>query len=356
MVEAHWIESVEEFQKISKKWDDAILSQNEPNPFLLSNFILTWWQHYQKGVHFKIFLIFEKEHLVGGIPLFLDSKERLFYPGGITANYTNPFFDATKNNFWDIFLNVLSRDKNWSSCHLRRHSRDANFKESNQLIIQKYVSDYTYLIEFQKGESEFQVPKKLQYYIRRGQREFQNKGVLEFISGISEEEFPFIYENYVSLCNRVFLDKSQKSEFENRQYKLYFFDLLNSFLKRNWLGMNILKFNQEVVAIHFGYDVGKTLGYVLTTYDPTYAKWNPGHLLLFNLCELARKKNKWAVDLYTGGHYYKRQWSNCVRPVWQVDLYPKCFKNYFYANWRKFLSSDTTKSKIKNAYNKILGF
>ena len=148
------------------------------------------------------------------------------------------------------------------------------------------------------------------------------------------------------------MEKIQRSAFDDPTYQNYFQDLLLQFCKVGRLDMNYIKLNQAVIAIHFGYNVGLDLNYVLTTYDPKYSKFNPGHLLIFYLCQLAQKRQQAHIDLFTGEHYYKRQWSDKKLPIWRLSIYPKIARNYFYAPLNHYRHTYFMRQKISKLRSK----
>ena len=125
-MEYHWIEDIKEFQTLSKKWDEILITSGNGNPFLLSDFILTWWSYYSEGKALRILAIFKDQALIGGIPLYLKQEgwkrgylRSLYYIGDSAANYTEPLVCASSlEDFWPVFVQALDHKQDWDRLHL----------------------------------------------------------------------------------------------------------------------------------------------------------------------------------------------------------------------------------------------
>ena len=345
-----WIENINEFNDIARFWDESLLASKEDNPFLLSNFICTWWKHYSNGLRLRIFLVYKDNNIVGGLPL-CEKNGYMEYPGRWAANYTE-FLSIDKNinrqAVWDKFLEALKERKDWKRIYLSRYRLDRlNFYQPNTkqdpvhkgLLFYTSKSEHTYMLEIPDDFSKYiyRLPKTMRYYIRRSEKEFSKLGEIKLCSLKDGGEIDALIDKYIKLSIDSFKRRNKKSSFEDSKYCNFFKELIYGYFKVGYLDANILKLNNKVIAIHFGYSLGNNLNYVFPVFDMDFAQLNPGHLLIYKLVELGSKRGDNLFDLYTGGHLYKEQWSDYKKDVMSVEIRP-----------------DTLGSRVKSVANKLI--
>jgi hypothetical protein len=106
-MECLWIEDIRQFQDIAQEWDEAIVVSGADNPFLLSDFIESWWKYYSKKRRLSIFAIYDRGQIVAGIPLCakrIHLRKTLTHIGGCDANVTHFFSKNNQLNFIDHLI------------------------------------------------------------------------------------------------------------------------------------------------------------------------------------------------------------------------------------------------------------
>jgi len=331
-MEYRWIEDIDEFRRIAGKWDGALLASGEDNPFLLSDFLLTWWRHYSKGFKLRVFVLLRDGQIVGGLPLAADRRGCLEYPGGINANYTEFLSVGGGLPFWDYFVRGLHEFKGWRCVRLKRFREDrlnapklrGAVDEHKGMIMDIYDSDPTYLIDIPQDFKGYinRLPKKLRYYVKRSEEEFSKLGTLGLASPKSPAEVIALADTCIGFSRDSFRRRKRQSAFEDSANCLFFKELMSSFFKAGYLDANALTLNGRTIAVHFGYSIANNLNYIFPSFDAEFARFNPGHLLIYKLVELGSKRKNRLFDLYTGGSLYKEQWSDRKENVVSVEMRP----------------------------------
>lgn len=330
-----WIESIDEFRNIAKEWDEAVCFSGEDNPFLLSSFILTWWKFYSADLQLRVFVVYDDNNIIGGLPLYRDKKAYLRYPGGSAAAYTELLSIKSKGHLiWKVFLKALGERKDWRCLYLKRYKKSQFDMRQSQLImnytgadifVDVYKSGYAYLIDVPESFSDYvnYLPKKLRYYIRRAQEKFSKLGAINLFSLNSEYELENWCDKYIQLSCDSFRERNRESNFENNKYCLFFKELVREFFRARHLDAYALKLNNRIIAIHFGYSIRNNFNYLFPAFDVNFAELNPGHLLIYKLIELASKRKSKIFDLYTGYRFYKQQWCNRKEEILSIEIRPK---------------------------------
>lgn len=330
--QSQWIENPSEFGMLSEAWDAALRRSGDDNPFLLSEFVLTWWKYFGNGLRLRILVIRNGDTIVGGLPLLCDQGGLLTFPGGIAANYTEWLAMQDQHRLWPILLEALAERTDWQRLRLPRYrasrlttDRDVLRQAARErgLLCDVLETDQTYLIMLSDGSRGcFQrLPRKLRTSLRRSERELARFGPISLRSSDRWETVRDWFSLYCQFSVRAFQQRKQESAFEDDHYRMFVRDFLEQACRNHYIDANVLTVGERIIAMHFGYAIRDHLNYVFTTFDSEFARWGPGHLLIYRLVQLAEQRRNPLIDLFTGEQLYKRQWSNRKEPVLCVELW-----------------------------------
>ncbi len=363
-MEYRWIEDVKEFQKISKEWDRAVICSGEDLPFLLSDFLITWWKHYFRDyLKLRIFVVYRHGVLIGGLPLCQNRRGYLEYPGRIAANYTEFFSSEDKQFIWDVFLRAINELDDWRGIYLNRIRKSsvdmdilkaAASRYAKEIFLDVHKYGLSYLIDIPKSFPEYIscLPKKLRYYIRRSEKGFSELGKISLYSLNDRGNIGEVADTYIKLSRKTFNDRHKDSAFDDARFCEFFKELLVKFRLAGYLDANVLKLNDRAIAIHFGYSIRNNLNYVFTTFETDFSLLNPGHLLIYKLLELGVIRKNVLFDLYTGDHLYKRQWSNRQEEVVTIEMRPRNVESAL----RRLVSIKIRRHLFTDKVKKAVGF
>ena len=325
-----WINNPEKFQVIANKWDEALFESCDDNRFLLSFFILIWWKYYAEKREFLIFVVYEKNQIIGGIPLCVEiknGKRKLVYPGETAANYTEFLSINPKINLLNLLANELVKRSDWDVLCLDRFRTSKLIHNSSKALpseirLISYNSSPAYVIDLNKDDilTFSWLPKKLRYYLRKSREGLSNIGNIELVQLTERNEIIRIIDEFYKLGVKSFSSRGKINEFEDEKYKSYFKELLLEYHKNEMLDVNVLYVNDLIIAIHIGYTLTKNLNYVLTTINWEVSELNPGHQLLFELVKLGASRGDQYLDMYTGDVLYKRQWCTEKKSVNKIII------------------------------------
>lgn len=343
-MEFYWIEDPNEFKEISVRWDKFLIEEKAHNPFLLSDFILTWWKYYQKGRQFRFLVFYDNNQIQGGIPLYLGQRKwkhgflrTLTYVGDGTANYTEPhisqrmsvslFIEALKQrNDVDLIYLTDVRHSHFLVSELQKPSSAERFR------VQAIQDHYNWAIDLSGGVELFlkKLPGKLRRDIRSCRRRaVKELGKVDLIRLFGEEEIRKCFEIYISLSQESFKKRGEKSACLDTRYAHFFRDFFMLMEKNQRFDAHILKAGEEILAISFAYRFGKGFNWVLTTFNYQHRHLSPGYLLIEELIREVQKRGESYYNWYGYKTFPKHQWCNLKKPLYRVKL----FKNHFYLHW-----------------------
>jgi CelD/BcsL family acetyltransferase involved in cellulose biosynthesis len=339
-MEYRWIEHIDEFIKIKDEWDDALVSANMDNPFLLSDLIVSWWKYYSTDKYLRIFVIKKNGVVKGGIPLY--SKKisfgrgmlrRLEYMGDSAANLTEPFYVHGIPSFFDLFIKKVFECGFWDVIilpRIRGHVKNEIVESLryNKAVKNTVVKDggINASININQDPETYisTLSKRLRRYLRNC-RSSAEKTIGEVVlEKMEQDEIKPYFDLYVNFSIKSYLNRGKQSAFSDKRQRLFFLDLLISLEEKNLLDAHVLKFGENVAAVSFGYRYGKGFKWILTTYNPEFEKLRPGHILISELLREAYLNKDPYFEMYSGREvFYKQQWCNDFAPLYKFLFFNK---------------------------------
>lgn len=329
-MKSYWIEDIKEFGDVAKEWDEALIASGENNPFLLYDFITTWWEYYSPGRNLMIYVIREGKKIVAGIPLCMERRnfrKTIVHVGGCNANVTHFFsrdkeLDFAKNlmaslekrNDWDIFI----LDRVLSTNPFARH-----ISPNSKFICYTFNADSNGIIDLTGGyEKVFKnLNKRLQRYLKSAKHQAADKGGFKLHRISGESNLRKLFKEFKALSIKSFRTRNSISAFEDGSCGKFFEELFVKHDKKKRLDAHKLTMASDTLGISFGYRFGKGFKWILTTFNPDFYKLRPGYLLLEALVNEAIDRGDPYFDMYYGGEmFYKKQWSTKTIPLKRIEI------------------------------------
>ena len=333
VMEIRWIKDIEEYKSIRDDWDKALEASNADNPFLLSDLIITWWEHFGDYKELRIFVLYEDGQIVGGFPLYVNRLPLKYMKlrclqqiGDGFANVTEPFYVISSGEFKKYFYNGLKIIKAWNFLDLPRlgiSARNYQFKNDGFKVI-SVSPDTNPIIEIENDAESYIMSrgKNLRNNVRKARKKAKKIGDISLIKINNIPEIKTAYDNYIDYSVSSFSRRGKKSAYADKKISEFTLNLINAFALKNHIDAHILKFGDVTAAISFGYRFKKGFKWIFTSYNPELHNISPGHTLIFELINFSYKNNDPYYDMFAGGNvYYKQQWCNKFVPLYKVKIF-----------------------------------
>ncbi len=102
-----------------------------------------------------------------------------------------------------------------------------------------------------------------------------------------------------------------------------FFRALVRSLPLEWLLFSVVLFNDEPIAMHFGFEYGGRITWYKPAFDTKYAKHSPGEVLIKYLLEYALERNVQELDFTIGDEPFKYRFANHTRHNHAARIYKR---------------------------------
>ncbi|MBI5195854.1 MAG: GNAT family N-acetyltransferase [Nitrospirae bacterium] len=364
-----WIENIGEYNDIAVMWDEALISSGNYNPFLLSDFIITWWRHFHNNLRLRIFVVYDDGKICGGLPLYIKNGEFrngfagvLHYIGGTAANYTEPFCIADSTKILTLLKDALSKRDDWDVLRLTDVRADNKLVEEcrNCLPDNKFrfymVQDHmNWAVDLSAGAENYfsTLSNKFKRDLRRRRKHaFKHYGELKLKEITGREEVERYFDIYTEFSLRAFNERNQGSIFENKKYSVFLRDLLVLMDQKQRLYAHVLFAGDKIMAVSFGYRFGKGFNWVLTSFNYEYKYVRPGYLLIEELVKEICSKGETYYNWYGHGQFYKAQWCNKQSPLFQFFLARQTLKGFYYITLQRIKIGAKSNNMLRNIVKK----
>ncbi|MBM3251227.1 MAG: GNAT family N-acetyltransferase [Candidatus Omnitrophica bacterium] len=365
-MEYRWIENIEEFQLIADEWDKALIATQDNNPFLLSDFIITWWR-YHSNRQLRILVVYDGGEIAGGIPLFINNEKLsngfarvLRYTGLEFANYTEPLYGASDFKFMPVLLNALRQRKDWDVLHLT-DIRSGNklmmecpdYPVSREILLYTLQDHLNWAVDLSSGVNNYitnlskaGISKRMSRYLK-SRRKYINKnyGELELRQITGEAEIRRYFDLYIKFSINSFYSRYRRSMFEKPVSSTFMREFLVIMDRKKRLDAHLLCAEDKVLAISFGYRFGQGFNWAFTAFDYNYKYVKPGYLLIEEIIKEIIKRGQTYYNWYGHGAFYKSEWCNVQLPLFQLFLVRPGLRGMYYQKIKKI------KSKLKSHKN-----
>ena len=126
MAEVEWIEDAEALAALAPEWDALLLRSGVDDPFLTSDFLITWWRHFGAGRGLRVAAVRAAGVLWGGLPLYAErarGRVWLRFPGAedfALANRTELLAPVGSIGALEAVTRALAERDDWDVLELAR--------------------------------------------------------------------------------------------------------------------------------------------------------------------------------------------------------------------------------------------
>lgn len=163
--------------------------------------------------------------------------------------------------------------------------------------------------------SEFK--KKKRYNLRTTVKKSDDYGI-EFISSVDESLHKECLSALMCIHKKRSAQRGIKSSFSGDEVeKLHNYICDNSIFAKFYL----LKFEDRVIAVIYGFEYGKRFFYYQVSHDPEFEDFSPGAVLLYKVIEDCCARGVEEFNFLQGGEGYKKVWAKDSRDLYRSILY-----------------------------------
>jgi len=339
-MELKTVESISEFKPYIKAWD-TLINNSACGVFMHSAWLVPWFEIYGSKNPWKIFMVFNGETLIGGLPV-ISGTELMDYPGvkvarpagTLPVDWVNDVsFPVSEQNsheviqfVWPHIMQFSQADDLfvWDILDVMDPIKDQLPKKSRLLMgfNEKYYKRYPFLELATKFEDTLQnISKKLRknwrYYIRNLEN---SKKPYEYEWIKSGENVQDIMRELYHLHAQRWDDKASKStDFMSPISQKFHSKIATSFASHGLLRFSNIKIDNKYAAILYGYVYKKKYYAIVHGLDPVWDDFSPGNLVFRHSILKAGEEGKTKYEFMKGRQRYKLRY--CKESTYNVSLF-----------------------------------
>ena len=264
------IQDTEQFRVLKDDWNQLVENSAHPQPFLLWEWIFTWWEVYAKSSYeLTILTVYEDEKLVAIAPFYIDNSHFLLkgrlrmlgegeafedevvshYPDVITLNGHR---DSVVNALVDY---LLSHESNWRFGQFRFMLGNSVLNDMQKRLASQYdhytvSSSQSYAIELPQSPEEYvaSLSRSMRKQFRSRLNRMESSGEIKILSA-HEFDDPHEALKILERLHRARWEKRGVScIFDSIAFKTFHKKLLNRLLDQGVIDIRVMYHNDEAVA------------------------------------------------------------------------------------------------------------
>jgi len=311
-----------------------LLNRCRPNHvFMTWEWFFAWWKHFMQGRELFVLVVQDKGEIIGILPLmlFILPKEQiklryLHFIGFRFEQAWNDWIDIIAVRKGEVIRAALeylkTRQYLWDYLDLWQIPEDSDTlaiisdlaPRAGFSFEKQPVATCPYLPTTSNWETYYHASslKRARGDIERQIRRLGARGKLE-VQWIEAANLVVDLESFFDLYERRWTALNQRAMFSQEVYRNFYRTLAQVF-PRELLDCSFLKLDGRVIAAHFGFRYNHKLYLCTPTFDPDYAEFGPGKILLRYMIENCfADPSIHEFDFLAGSEAYKFQWATGER-------------------------------------------
>jgi CelD/BcsL family acetyltransferase involved in cellulose biosynthesis len=313
------------FAALAGEWDDLVLAQPRPSPFLLHGWLLEWIRHYGPDGEVRVLVARRDGRLVGALPLIVNR---------VAGLRVLQFLGATQSALGDLLLADGGDDEAGralvAAASGGRHdladlfglpagSRLAATLPASRLRLVERVE--APVLDLSAGWDEVYRSKtssKKRNLHKRRRRQLAEQGT-ELTTEVARtvEELEPALEDAFRLHELRWAGRPDGSHFATETGKRFHRAALRAVGAQDRIRIVTLKLDGRAIAFHYYFLLAGRMYVHRLAFDPALARLSPGQVNTLDALEAAAAEGATLVEYLGGGERYKLELSDRLEPLHQ---------------------------------------
>jgi CelD/BcsL family acetyltransferase involved in cellulose biosynthesis len=312
------------FAALAVEWDELVLAQPRPSPFLLHGWLLEWIRHYGPGGEVRVLVARRDGRLVGALPLIVNR---------IAGLRVLQFLGATQSALGDLLLADAGDEETAralvAAASAGRHdladlfglpaqSRLAGALGRRLRLVERVESP---VLDLSAGWEEVYRAKtssKKRNLHKRRRRQLAEQGS-ELTTEVARtvEELEPALEDAFRLHELRWAGRPDGSHFATETGKRFHRAALRAVGAQGRIRIVTLKLDGRAIAFHYYFLLAGRMYVHRLAFDPALARLSPGQVNTLDALEAAAAEGATLVEYLGGGERYKLELSDRLEPLHQ---------------------------------------
>ncbi|MDP2209127.1 MAG: GNAT family N-acetyltransferase [Bacteroidota bacterium] len=345
------INTIEELRQIEPEWNALLAKSESPTAYLTYEWLTTWWSCF-KTPNKKLLILAVRdnteliglaplmvvEYSIAGIPLrkieFLSMMRFAYSPSNLAGSLD---FIIKTGRHKEVLSSIISYLKNnikgWLYLRLHPISSDSSSISVLEYMAKEQRFSFHRRIVFQNVRIPIDTTWE-EYCLQRGQnflkkfksleKKFTQLGELRYLDITSPTDFESTYNTLTEIEARSWKSKHGLQVYHS-MYKNFFPKLAKVCSENDMLRLWILELNGKGIAYDLSITYSNKIESLISTYDKSYAKYSPGHLLSYHAFYIYFQEKLREINLLWGELGAKSKWTSTFHKHDEIFIFNRGF-------------------------------
>jgi CelD/BcsL family acetyltransferase involved in cellulose biosynthesis len=367
------IKNIEEFEALQETWNSLLNNCEDRNMFLSWDWLFSWWTHFGDGHTLHILLILKDDSPVGIAPFMISEYRYCFIKYRVLENicargvdYGGIIFVGNKGEIVKAIIDFLVSFLEDYRYIVRMSQLPENaifYQEFRKLILEypdkitfneTHFTSCPYLIIPESWEKYCaSLKQKRRHNLKSTIKKINPQFNVDYISITpSNSLFEKYFNDFRVLHQKRWDQFKLPSKFSDNRVIQFYRDISNRFTSHGCLDFSIMKINNTVASVVFGFIFNKKYYCYTTAFDAQYDYYGLGKIHFLHTIKESIKKELKEVDFLKGEEPYKFFWTQTSRKNFEILLSKKrYFQRFRMLIFQKFLRfHEITQRTLKENY------
>ena len=327
------IDSMEAFNSIKKEWDELVEEHPRPQIFLTHDWIRCWSEIFIKKGALLIYVYREDSKIKFIAPLMRSQRKYLqkipkktIHFLGIDRSDSHDFiYAAGYESLIPELINKLMLQYPKDILSFDSIIEDSpTLKELNNYSPPKGVLSKVQNLSIPYILLDEMTAKSInKKNILRCRKHMEKDGEIE----IKQVKEASDIEKYLPILFEQHKQKWENSQYHQKNNRDFYHKIAYMLNDLNRLEFTVFLFNQQAIAMHFGFNFKDRYYYFKPTFDFEFAHHSPGNVLLIELIKQAKQREFALFDFGKGEETYKYRYTKNTNTLHNYLFYQQTLAN-----------------------------
>ena len=354
------IQDTDQFRELKCDWNKLVEDSIHPQPFLLWEWIFTWWEVYAKSSYdLSIIAVYQDEKLVAIAPFYIDNSNFLLKGRLRMLGEGESFKDEVVSHYPDVICleeqresvvdslveYLLQNDKNWSFGQFRFMLGGSVLNDMQKKLASQYdhytvSSSQSYAIELPKTPEAYvaSLSRSMRKQYRSRLNRMESSGEIKIISAHEFDDPHEALEILERLHRARWEIKGVNCIFDSIAFKTFHKTLLNRFLEQGIIDIRVMYHNGEAVAAVHNFNFNKRCySYQSGFKSQDDKRFSP--MVVFDILEIQALVSAGYIQYdylsAEGDHSYKEKFKCETAPVYETLWLKKGWQSMLMQSYRR---------------------
>jgi CelD/BcsL family acetyltransferase involved in cellulose biosynthesis len=328
------------FNALERDWRELLDASDADCAFLTWEWLSTWWRHFGADRQLSIIVVRQEQVPIAIAPVSLGPRRwrqcgvqvaELLGSGDVGSDYLDLIVRRGSNSeAREALVEAFERRRVTVAARRLPASRSVVAWLANGLTTRGWRHavlgrDVCPWIDLRGKDWDGYLAtlgSEHRYNVRRRIRNLEKKATVSFETATTDADRRTALDALIRLHNRRWETRGGSTAFHSESLRAFHHDVTARFLERGWLRLHVLRVNDDIAAVLYGFLYKNRFYFYQAGFDERLSSQSVGLVMMARAIARAIEEGAEQYDMLHGDEPYKFLWAHETRPLMSVELYP----------------------------------